>query len=359
MNAELARFVHEALARGLSRDAIRSQLIAAGWRADEIEAALRSWTETGFPIPVPRRRPSLNAREAFLYLVLFAALYTSAFDTGQVLFGIIQRAFPDPVRVPYDSGPWGQWIRSALAGLIIAFPVYLSFSRLIGRQVEREPERAGSPVRKWLTYLTLFVAALVIIGDLIVLVNCALEGQLVTPLALKILVVLSIAGSVFGHYLGGLRRDERGAAGATGGMRLGARLAAAGVIVVMIAGMVAAGSPIKERWRQLDAQRVQALSQIVTAIQLHESNAGTLPAILPEVLDNPHGGFDRSLIEDPESHLPYGYQRIDSLTYRLCADFRTASDPAPMQPRESEFWRHGAGHKCFTIMVERMGGWRR
>ncbi|MBI3539874.1 MAG: hypothetical protein HY076_06340 [Candidatus Eisenbacteria bacterium] len=279
MNAELARFVHEALARGLSRDAIRSQLIAAGWRADEIEAALRSWTETGFPIPVPRRRPSLNAREAFLYLVLFAALYTSAFDTGQVLFGIIQRAFPDPVRVPYDSGPWGQWIRSALAGLIIAFPVYLSFSRLIGRQVEREPERAGSPVRKWLTYLTLFVAALVIIGDLIVLVNCALEGQLVTPLALKILVVLSIAGSVFGHYLGGLRRDERGA--------------------------------------------------------------------------------DRSLIEDPESHLPYGYQRIDSLTYRLCADFRTASDPAPMQPRESEFWRHGAGHKCFTIMVERMGGWRR
>jgi hypothetical protein len=78
MNADLHQFVREALGRGLGRDAIRAQLVRAGWRDDEIGAVLRTFAESEFPVPVPRPRPSLSARETFLYLVLFATLYAVA-----------------------------------------------------------------------------------------------------------------------------------------------------------------------------------------------------------------------------------------------------------------------------------------
>lgn len=96
MAGELQRFVREALARGLARGAIREQLLKAGWQAGEIDAALAAYAESDFPVPVPRRRPYLSAREAFLHLVPFATLYTSAFNCGAVLFSFWGRASGAP-----------------------------------------------------------------------------------------------------------------------------------------------------------------------------------------------------------------------------------------------------------------------
>src|SRR5438128_189439 len=96
MNADLQQFVRDSLARGLARDAIREQLDRAGWRPEEIDAALAAWAETDFPVPVPRRRTYLSAREAFLYLVLFVTLYVTAFNVGTLLFQFIERWLPDP-----------------------------------------------------------------------------------------------------------------------------------------------------------------------------------------------------------------------------------------------------------------------
>src|SRR2546428_8408636 len=93
VNAELQHFVREALARGIPRAEIRAQLGGAGWRPEEVDAALGAWAEASFAIPVPRRHPSLSAREAFLYLVMFSTLYVAAFNAGRVLFGVIERRF--------------------------------------------------------------------------------------------------------------------------------------------------------------------------------------------------------------------------------------------------------------------------
>jgi len=80
---------------------------------------------------------------------------------------------------------------------------------MIARQVGRDPVKRASPVRKWLTYLTLFIAATVLIGDLITLVYNALGGELTTRFLLKVLTVAVIAGGTFGYYLWDLRQDER------------------------------------------------------------------------------------------------------------------------------------------------------
>ncbi len=73
----------------------------------------------------------------------------------------------------------------------------------------RDPERRGSKVRKWLTYLTLFVAATILTGDLITLLYNLLGGELTSRFLLKAATVAAIAGGVFGYYLWDLRGEER------------------------------------------------------------------------------------------------------------------------------------------------------
>jgi uncharacterized membrane protein YraQ (UPF0718 family) len=75
--------------------------------------------------------------------------------------------------------------------------------------VARDPLKRLSPVRRWLTYLTLFLAATALTGDMITLVYNALGGELSLRFALKVLVVAAIAGSIFSYYLLDLRREER------------------------------------------------------------------------------------------------------------------------------------------------------
>ena len=45
--------------------------------------------------------------------------------------------------------------------LIITFPVFVYVSHYVARDVAKHPIKRLSPVRRWLTYLTLFVAATV------------------------------------------------------------------------------------------------------------------------------------------------------------------------------------------------------
>jgi hypothetical protein len=82
-------------------------------------------------------------------------------------------------------------------------------SRLTGRAVQVDPIKALSPVRRWLTYLTLFVAACVLIGDVVSLVYNVLGGELTARFVLKSITVGGIAGTGFWYYLSGLRVDER------------------------------------------------------------------------------------------------------------------------------------------------------
>ena len=57
--------------------------------------------------------------------------------------------------------------------------------------------------------MTLFLAATVLIGDLITLVYNLLGGELSLRFVLKVLVVGTIAGAIFGYYLRDLRREEK------------------------------------------------------------------------------------------------------------------------------------------------------
>lgn len=206
---DLENFVREALGKGISRDAIGAALAQAGWPAEQSRSALAAYADVAFAVPVPRPRPALSAREAFLYLMLFATLYIAAWNLGSLLFDLINRALPDPADTPYRLEGLGDAIRWSAASVIIAFPVFLFVARHLGRELALRPMKRLSPVRRWLTYLTLFVAAGVLIGDMITLVYNVLGGEITLRFGLKVLVAGVIAGTIFVYYLHDLRGEEK------------------------------------------------------------------------------------------------------------------------------------------------------
>jgi hypothetical protein len=203
---DLDQFIREALLRGCSRPTIEKALVDAGWEPEQIRGALTTYADVDFVVPVPRPRPYLSAREAFLYLVMFTTLYLSAYHLGNLLFELINRSFPD-VGLPYANGVASN-IRWSVATIIIAFPIFLFLSAKIGRELSRQIIKRQSAVRRWLTYLTLFVAAVVLICDLITLVDSLLGGETTVRFVLKVIVAAVIASVIFGYYLWDLRRDE-------------------------------------------------------------------------------------------------------------------------------------------------------
>jgi hypothetical protein len=210
ISEDLNGFIREALNRGLGRDEIRGALSQAGWPENEVETALRGFAAVDFPLAVPRPRPSLSAREAFLYLVLFGTLYVSAYSLGTLLFQLINLGFPDLSwsQAQLDAIP--QITRWAIASLVVASPVFLYTAWTVGREVAGSPLKRISPVRPWLTYLTLAIAVSVIIGDATTVVYNLLSGEATTRFILKALTIGAISGAIFTYYLQDLRRDELG-----------------------------------------------------------------------------------------------------------------------------------------------------
>src|SRR5690606_23412358 len=171
----LTAFVEAALSRGAPREDIEQALAGAGWSRAQIRDGLGRFADIDFVVPVPQPRAELSARDAFVYLVMFSTLYFSAYQLGNLLFQLIHLAFPDEL-APFTRELIGRNIRWATATLIVAFPVFMFTAMRISRDVAAEPARRNSAIRKWLTYLTLFVAAAIIVGDLIALVFSLLNG---------------------------------------------------------------------------------------------------------------------------------------------------------------------------------------
>jgi hypothetical protein len=354
MSDGLEVFVKEALTSGLSRDAIRDVLLRAGWREDDVNNALSAFADIDFPVPVPKPKPYVQARQAFMYVVSFVALFITAFSIGTLIFGYIDLAFPDPLSFSsqYRGDTVPDELTWAIAAVIVTFPLYLLLMWRLAKDAELHPEFRQSRIWKWLTYLTLAVAAAVIIGDLIVLLSNVLRGDLTVPFIFKVLTVLLITGAVFGYYLWDLKRTEKvndlqpqpiNASLASKALLASAILAA---VLTVGYGIYVAGSPGQQRMERLDALRASHLESIVHQVNDHWRQTGSLPDSLESLRRQPRE-FD-----DPETDVPYEYRVIDDANFEICAVFATDTTgqnewQGPVHAPNVR--RHGVGLTCFEF----------
>ena len=150
-----------------------------------------------------------SPKDVFLHLLAIITLYVSAVSFGTLVFQYINIFFPDPLQDGYYYGRSAySSIRWSIATLVVVFPVHMFTMWVLNKSYLTSPSKRDLRIRKWLVYLTLFLAAIVIIGDLVALIYNLLEGELTARFILKVLAVFFIAGSVFGYYFMDIRKHH-------------------------------------------------------------------------------------------------------------------------------------------------------
>jgi hypothetical protein len=206
MHENLLRFIEHARQKGMDYTTISLLLRSAGWKDKEIAEALAAHDLT---MPVPERAGVGSARDAFFHLLAFTALYAWAISLICLVFTYIEFAFPDPATrtSTYALEASLSSIRASLATLIVSYPLFLLVWGFLLREVRLFPEKAKSGVRRWLSFLSLFVGAVTILTDVIVVVYYLVEGDLTVRFLLKVLALLGITAGLF-VYLALVLRSE-------------------------------------------------------------------------------------------------------------------------------------------------------
>ncbi len=294
-----------------------------------------------------------TARDTFLHLLSIVTLYMSATAFITLMFQYVNRFFPDALLPDYyyydmSNGP----LRFAIATLVVVFPVYIWSAWYLQKGYTKSPELKTIGVRKWLVYLTLFVATFMIIGSLISILNSFLSGELTVRFFLKALSVLLVAAMIFAYYL----YDIRDAL--TKVRRSVFRYGAIGLVAVFVVGaFFLIGSPTKQRALRFDSMRSQHLQSLKYSIDAYYTQLGKLPAALAELNTPPY--YFGGIINDPETGIEYEYRATGKREYELCATFTMSSNEAlndsitrytPAEPNMFGY-EHGAGRQCFPVIA--------
>jgi hypothetical protein len=343
---DIHEFIERAVAGGASEQSVVGMLTARGWPEKQIYEALAARYERVTGMEIPRRAGTgTAAKDAFFYLLIFATLATWTIELGALAFTLIDRWLTDNLFSTPNQGYDLYSVASSIASVLVAFPIYLLVSRVVLRDERAHPEKLNSPVRKWLTYMALVIAAGVFIGDLINALTYFLRGEITSRFLAKSLVVLVLSGGVFFYYFFGLKRSEESEAHGKWGRDLSmAALSGVAVTVMLILGFLYIGTPNTQRMLRADRKRVQDLYQLGAKIQGLWAEKHQLPQHLDELPD--------IALVDPVTRAAYEYRITEGSRYQLCATFVASS--SQNDAAGSSTWSHPAGRHCFDFDAAQM-----
>lgn len=288
-----------------------------------------------------------SAKDFFINLGAIIALGVMVENVISLLFTVIDKAYP-PITNYYYGGTYS--ISFPVASLIIFFPIYILLMWLLEREYSHAPEKRHLGVRKWLTYITLFLAGLTIAGDLVTLIYYFIDGQeLTTGFILKVLSVLVVALAIFMYYIFDSLNK----------LNVMSRKVWAIVAVIIILGSVVwgfsvLGSPRTQQLLKYDEQKVNDLQSIDSDVRNFYESKGYIPGSLSELSANAY----MSVPVDEQTGNSYEYTLIgqSAKAYKICAEFNKASISQeqqmgfiPVQGPQS--WEHPAGHYCFSEAI--------
>lgn len=221
MDKKLIQFIEHAREKGMEYSTIRQLLLSMGWKDKNI-AEVFTARDLDLPIPSP---PAVNsdtvvrprgrsaspwprrARDAFLHLLMFGALYAATTSLILLFFTYMNFAFPDPAwRTSFAQLEMAfSLIRAQLAIVMVAFPIFLFLWHFLLRETRRNPDKVA--MRRWLGYLSVFVGVLTLSGDTMTLIYYLLEGQLTLRFLLKAGLLFVISGGLVLYLILTLRNE--------------------------------------------------------------------------------------------------------------------------------------------------------
>jgi hypothetical protein len=232
----------------------------------------------------------------------------------------------------------------------------LVLTRIVNNNRRASEDSHYLGLTKWLIYLSLLVAGLVLLGDLVAVIMGFLEGELTSRFLLKALTVFVVTGAAFYYYI----QDAKGywLTRARGSLIYGAS-ASLVIMTVLVSALMYIPSPTIVREMKSDAELVNTLRDIQWRVQDYYLENETLP----ESVDQAFGEFDRR--PDTAELADYTYTVESDTTYTLCTTFNHDSNeldsqyrPVPsMMVEDALYWKNNnwdyrAGEWCFEREVQ-------
>ncbi|MGD0073268.1 MAG: DUF5671 domain-containing protein [Candidatus Binataceae bacterium] len=283
-------------------------------------------------------------RDLFLHLFATIMLYASVWELLSMLFHFCDLAFPDSA-----SEGWGSpqdSIRFAVATLVFAFPAYLWSASFVARDLAADPTKVKIWTVRCPFYLTIFLAGLTLVGDLIDLLYYLLRDEVTAPFILKVLAVLVVTGAVFVYYLNETRLAPDKFLEIARPFAITATIV---VAVCVIAGIVVVGPMVHPWFSRADERRIRDLKVLEGRVTAYWKERKELP-------DNLLSLADPRDSNDPATSGRYEYSRMGAREFELCAQFLTASPGHPenaYQHYETSWnWEHGSGNCCFRRKID-------
>lgn len=294
-----------------------------------------------------------SAKFAFLYLLSLVSLAFVSINVGQIIFQLINKYIVD-VLSQNNAAFSSEILKFAIASLVVATPTYYFSNKFIYQSLYKGELDKEAGVRKWLTYLIIFIAFLVMIGSLIALLVNFLNGAITTQIILKCLTTLVISGIVFSFYFYDIRRDK------TDGykdkvLKIYFFSSLLIIIITFIASLFIVESPKLARNRQLDQKIISSFSMISYELNNYYQFYGKLPVDL-SVLQKEYPGIAADFLQNPITEEAFKYQIKGDREYELCATFLTDT-LVNLQNKDMAYyadpsWPHGIGYQCLSQKVQ-------
>jgi membrane protease YdiL (CAAX protease family) len=375
---DIKTYITEHIRSGKTKRDIHEQLSAVGWSDDEIDAAYASaLIESGVPVPEEGSRGAYAKKSSAVEIVInffsFILLGIVVFALGSLYFGIIEYFFPDALNMSeWRLRHMRETVHYSMAALIVGFPLLVVALKLWFKKFREGEGKVESKLSKWLTYLVLLVASVTIVGDLIAILNEFLQGEISVRFFLKAFTILAIAGSVFGFYFLERKKIQYKKEVSRKTFQIFGWAYLMVIILGLVLGFVAGGTPATERMRSFDEQRSSDLQQITTCINNFAGDFERLPNSLSE-LEKTTRTSRCAQLRDPETGDAYEYRTVATLItqgvgvivgeFELCATFALSTQGAEVvkpvssggevyvAPRGSKWSSHPAGRTCKTETV--------
>ncbi|MEK7582112.1 MAG: DUF5671 domain-containing protein [Patescibacteria group bacterium] len=293
------------------------------------------------------QKPKMTAGDFFLHLGVVVVLYVFVGFLLNLLFTVINVAYPPVGSYSYFTPS----ISFPVAALTVLFPVFILLSWLMYRSYDADMSKKQLGIRKWLTFLTIFVTSGVIIGDFIFVIYLFLDGSDFTAgFISKTLSLFVIALVIFLYYTQDLRDKI-----SSGQRKTWISIALIITTASIVAGFSVLGSPQKQRLLKYDGQKLNDLQSIQGQIIYYYQSKESFPDNLDDLKD-PLSGYVLPI--NPETKESYTYKTKGNLSFELCTNFNFDSTDLqtrksyPAEMAKNDNWSYKQGEFCFERTID-------
>lgn len=316
----------------------------------------------------------------FTTLGVVVSLMVATVGFLNLIFETLDHAFPDALNATYQYGYQSytyDGVRTALAIVIIAFPVFFALGNIWRRAIKKGLSHADEVLKKWVVYGLIFLIALTAFVDFIVLVRYFVAGEITLRFVLKVLAVVVTCSLLGAYFVDVLKKSTWHIA------KIIPSIAVAVVLLGIVYSFSIIGSPTAQRELRLDQRRIEDLQNIQWQVISFYQQKGELPESMQALIDPLQSWGQIPVDPEFDKGLSYEYTMTDKLSFELCATFSRDipkgwqeynGGPYPMYDRggfggkdfaisepamapdmigvTNESWSHGEGRTCFERTID-------